>query len=244
MSANFTKILKIVSKDAYSNYRNKESFRVLLQSENLCLEKKESGEPFITFGAPLKNIYIFLDGLCCSEKYNIHGNLVKSANILPLEIFGLFEAVHPLALYQHEVSIRCITDCTFIKVPMSQYLQAIRTDAEAAWISIQSLSSFIYRILVENDELILNDPIYNICLKLLEYGQTKSFPCILPYKKEELAQILNINLRTLYRKLDCLYEENLIYSYKGKIAMTAEQYQKIARKLQKELQYVPKISVP
>ena len=45
--------------------------------------------------------------------------------------------------------------------------------------------------------------------------------------KEELAQLLNISLRTLYRHLDCLYAEELIATEHGKIVIYESHYQKI-----------------
>ena len=236
MTSNFSKILKRIVSDSYENYKYDPEFDSLLQKEHLHFEHFPAGTMLIQCQNPIYCICILVDGLCCTEKYNIQGRLLISENISPVEFFGLFEAVHPLPLYQHEVSVRCITSCTCLKIPVNHYLKELNTSVDALQISLQILSKFVYRILLQNDGLILNNARCNILLKLLECSDGKAFPYLLPMKKEELAQTLNISLRTLYRKLDAMYEEGLISTRKGKILITQEQYGKITAALQKELQ--------
>ena len=50
-------------------------------------------------------------------------------------------------------------------------------------------------------------------------------------QKKELAQDLNMNLRTLYRHLDKFYEEGILSAHKGKIWISRKQYLKIGAEL-------------
>ncbi len=236
MVSNLSKILKRIVTDSYASYKQDSEFEELLCRENLHLEQFPADTMLIHFQSPIYYVCILLDGFCCTEKYNIQGNLLISENIGPVEFFGLFETVHPLPLYQHEASVRCITPCTCLKIPIYQYRNELNSSIEILQISLQALSKFIYRILLTNDSLLLNNARSNILLKLLECSEGKNFPYLLPIKKEELAQTLNITVRTLYRKLDMMYEEGLISSQKGKILITKEQHQKIATTLQNEMQ--------
>ncbi len=236
MTSDFSRILKRIVSDSYENYKYDAEFEALLQKEHLRFEQFAAGSMLIHCQNPIYCICILVDGLCCTEKYNIHGRLLTSENIGPVEFFGLFEAVHPLPLYQHEVSVRCVTSCTCLKIPVQRYLKELNSSIDALQVSLQALSKFVYRILLQNDGLILNNARCNILLKLLECCEGKPFPYLLPMKKEELAQTLNISLRTLYRKLDAMYAEGLISTRRGKILITQEQYGKITAALQKELQ--------
>ena len=84
------------------------------------------------------------------------------------------------------------------------------------------------RILAENEPLLLNNTKDKLLLQLYQYSINQThFPVRIKLKKEELANILNISLRTLYRQLDLLYQEGILSSYHGKIMITEEQFHNI-----------------
>ena len=175
---------------------------------------------------PSKYIYILLKGACYSEKYSPSGKLLTAVACKPIEIYGLFEAVHP-TLNRHTATIRCASDCSYIRIPIQTYLDQLSRDPEFGVLSLKHLSLLVERILNENEYLLLNNTKDRLLLHLFRCCENQKFPVIVKATKEELAQLLNISLRTLYRHLDCLYEEGLIATEHGKIVISESHYQKI-----------------
>ena len=225
MSVNFRKIIQYITSSEY-HYPLSSEFLELLHNEDLKIEFADKNELLISNEMPSNYIYLLLDGYCRTEKYSASGKLLKSVAAGPIQIYGLFEAVHP-TLTQHTATIRCITACAYIRILNKRYIDELLADPIFGWINIQYLSSFINQVLTENDSLLLNNTRDKLLLQLYQYCPGTRFPTILKVKKEELAQILNISLRTLYRQLDFLYSEGLISSSRGNILITEMQYQKI-----------------
>lgn len=64
------------------------------------------------------------------------------------------------------------------------------------------------------------------------YKNTKApFPATLPLKREDLADLLAIPMRSLYRYLNELEEEGCIFRKNGKIFVSEEGHQKLAEKM-------------
>ena len=225
MSVNFRKIIQYVTSPQYRYPLSKE-FIEILDNEHLKIDYADKNDLLISNEMPSNNIYLLLDGYCCTEKYSPSGKMLKSIAAGPIQIYGLFEAVHP-TLTKHTATIRCITSCAYIRITNQKYIDELLADPIFGWINIQYLSSFINQVLTENDGLLLNNTRDKLLLQLYQYCPNSHFPVIVKTKKENLAQILNISLRTLYRQLDALYKEGLLSSKKGKILITEEQYYKI-----------------
>lgn len=70
----------------------------------------------------------------------------------PIEIYGLFEAVHP-TLNRHTATIRCASDCSYIRIPIQTYLDQLSRDPKFGVLSLKHLSLLVERILNENEYL-------------------------------------------------------------------------------------------
>lgn len=204
------------------------AFIELLDQESLKIEYVAKNERLIFKEMPSNYIFILLKGLCCSDKYSPSGKLLTTVASRPVQIYGLFEAVHP-TLNQHTTTIRCISDCAYIRIPIQIYVNQLLTDPKFSWLNMQYLSSFIDRVLTENENLLLNNTRDKLLLQIFQYCENKEFPVVVKTKKEELAQLLNTSLRTLYRQLDCLYSEGLISSEHGKIIIYEPQYREMQK---------------
>lgn len=225
MSKNFRQIIEYITSPDYE-YPLPSHYVELLHNESLKVEYAQKNDVLISNEMPSNSIYLLLDGCCCTEKYSPSGKLLKSIAVGPVQIYGLFEAVHPTLSY-HTATIRCISFCAYIRISKDRYVNELLSDPLLGWINIQYLSSFINVVLTENDKLLLNNTHDQLLLHLYNQSAGSAFPIIIREKKEELAQILNISLRTLYRHLDTLYKEEILSSDKGKIVITQEQYNKI-----------------
>lgn len=179
---------------------------------------------------PLEYVYVLLEGNCCVEKLKQSGVVITDHTRHPIQMFGLFESI--AGIQWHTATMRCATRCTFLKVPIAQYLRTVRSDPDLLWLTIQFLSSFMADYISASDLLILNSPKYQILSKVYKHCAGKTFPVTLPDTKEDLARDLNLNLRTMYRYLDRCYQEGMLSSVKGKITVSQKQYEEIARYLQ------------
>ncbi len=178
---------------------------------------------------PLKYIYILVSGRCCVEKYKHGGQLYTDSTRSALSIFGLIEAY--TRQYHHTVSMKCITDCVYARIPVLQFQNIINTHPELMTMCLEFVSVSYLECTQVADQLMLNPPLRSILIKLYQYCHNETFPVTITITKEELAQNLNMNLRTLYRHLDKLYASGFLTPQKGKITITELQYKRIKDEL-------------
>jgi len=193
------------------------------------VHRKEANTYLFHIFQPLQYIYILLEGTCCVEKYNQGGKLFTDSTRDAMQIFGLIEAVTDDRY--HTVSMKCFTDCTYAKIPVASYMKIVQSDPELLMMSMQFLCIFFREHVQTTDQLMLDVPRRSILLKLYHYCAERPFPVTVQIQKKELAQDLNMNLRTLYRHLDKFYEEGILSSQKGKIWISRKQYLKIEAEL-------------
>ena len=197
-------------------------------SPRLIGRKKANTYLFYVF-EPIQYLYILLDGTCCAEKYNHDGQIFTDSTRDALQIFSMMEAVTNQR--NHTVSMRCLTDCVYAKIPVPQFLDAIKAEPDLMMMTVQMMCVFFLEHLQNTDRLILNSPRLTILSKLHQYCCNRTFPVTVHMSKEALAQDLHMNLRTLYRHLDKLYEEQVITSHRGKTSISKEQFQHIEHEL-------------
>lgn len=191
--------------------------------------RKKAGSYLFHIDQPLDSIYLLLEGECCVEKYKQSGAVFTDSSRRPLQMFGLLEGIAGVGSYT--ATMRCGTDCVYIKVPIETCLRLIRSRSDLMWLTLQFLSGFSMEYMNASDFLILNDPKFMILSKLYRYCLGRDFPVTVLCTKEELASGLNLNLRTVYRYLARFYEEGLLSSSHGKIVVTREQHQAMERYL-------------
>lgn len=190
--------------------------------------KKANTYLFYVF-EPIEYAYILLDGTCCVEKYNQDGQIFTDSTRDALQIFSMMEIV--TNQHNHTVSMKCLTDCIYAKIPVFQFQEAIKAAPEVMMMAVQMMCVFFLEHLQNTDRLILNSPRLTILSRLHQYCADRTFPVTVQMRKEELAQDLHMNLRTLYRHLDKLYEDQTITSLRGKITISREQFKRIEHEL-------------
>lgn len=203
--------------------------RLLALCPAALAQRWESGEYLFTVYQPLTSVYIMLSGNCCVEKYKESGAVMTDHARYPLQMFGLFEGLAGIGYYT--TTIRCTTACTFVVLPVEQCCAILRERPALMWMTLRFLSTFIADYIDSSDLLMLNNPDRAILAKLYRGCLGRPLPVTLPYKKEELARDLNMNLRTLYRHLAELYRRGFMSSVKGKLTIDAAQLEKIRQYL-------------
>lgn len=104
------------------------------------VHRKEANTYLFHISQPLQYIYILLEGTCCVEKYNQGGKLFTDSTRDAMQIFGLIEAATDERC--HTVSMKCITDCTYAKIPVASYMKIVQSDPELLMMSMQFLCIF------------------------------------------------------------------------------------------------------
>ena len=215
--------------EAYQFPHSPQTIQELRACAPCLMHRKEANTYLFHIFQPLQCIYILLEGTCCVEKYNQDGKLFTDSTRDALHIFGLIEAM--TGECYHTVSMKCLTDCAYAKIPVASYMKTIQADPELLMMSMQFLCIFFNEHVQTTDQLILGVPRRSILLKMYRYCTDRPFPVIVQIKKKELAQDLNMNLRTLYRYLDKFYAEGILSAHKGKIWISKKQYLQIGAEL-------------
>ena len=215
--------------EAYQFPHSPQTIQDLSACAPRMMHRKEANTYLFHIFEPLEYIYILLEGTCCVEKYSQGGKVFTDSTRDAMQIFGLIEAVTDDRC--HTVSMKCFTDCTYAKIPVASYMKIIQSDPELLMMSMQFLCIFFREHVQTTDQLMLGAPRRSILLKLYHYCAERPFPVTVQIQKKELAQDLNMNLRTLYRHLDKFYEEGILSAHKGKIWISRKQYLEIGAEL-------------
>ena len=130
--------------------------------------------------------------------------------------------------------------CIVLDIDSSYFLQEIRRDGNAAMIIIDSLSKIVERNHERMDRMVFLSAADNfmayICRKWLEHGEfgPNDDPLYIKERHGVIATDIGISVRTLYRAVNKLKEENLITIQKGGVMMfTVEQLNEIRRRHEK-----------
>jgi CRP-like cAMP-binding protein len=182
---------------------------------------------------PVEHILILLEGRCQVLNHNSDGKIIMAGNVKPPQIFGLYELL--AGLCGHTADVQTQTDCLVFSVSAKLYTQQIAVNGNIAAYSAQYLAFFIQRLLDRSDRMTLHTDRQNLLWYILESCRGKAFPVILSVHKETMAAELNMNVRTLYRKIGQLRNEGLVESHKGKIKIGKEQYLALQRQAYKNI---------
>lgn len=125
--------------------------------------------------------------------------------------------------------------CLILDIDCKYFLQEIKEDGEAAMVVIDSLSRIIERNHARMDRMMFLSSTDNllayICRKWLENGELDDKPLCIRERHGVIATDIGVSVRTLYRAINRLKEENLITVLKGGAMMfTSEQLKEIRRR--------------
>ena len=201
-----------------------------LTGDGLRLRTLRKGEIFAETGTPLRSVYLLLGGECRVVNYSREGRQVFGGVVSRPQIFGLFELVNQKAAYT--ATLEALSACRVLEVEASLAILCLQTRPQAAYYALRFLAEFTDALIERNDRLFLNTHRENLIYYL--YGQCcgKPFPVLIPLKKEELAALFGMNLRTLYRKLEQLEQAGMILRQRGKVVVDKACYGRLARQME------------
>jgi len=182
----------------------------------------EKGEYLTHMGLPLETILIHLDGPVSVYRYSPGGTGIRGEISEPPQIYGLYEALNAIPAYG--VSLQAAGTVCCAVLPPALFLKSLRNEPSIALAALSLLARFTDEMLNRHDRLTLNSPYQNLVIHLFESSVGRPLPVVIPGTKSELAALLNISSRTLYRLLDRLEEDSLIERRQGKIVITRRSF--------------------
>ncbi|HCG64159.1 MAG: hypothetical protein A2Y31_00130 [Spirochaetes bacterium GWC2_52_13] len=175
----------------------------------------------------IERILVLVKGTCRVLNHGSDGRVVMAGEVEAPQIFGLYEILN--GMDHHTADVETETECICFSVAPRLYREQYETSMEVLKFSSHFLATFIDRLLARSDRMTLNTDRQNLLLYCLDACKYERFPTVIVVRKETMAAELNMNLRTLYRKISQLRDEGLIGNHKGKIRIDREQYDTMKR---------------
>jgi CRP-like cAMP-binding protein len=175
----------------------------------------------------IERILVLVKGTCKVLNHGSDGRVVMAGEVKAPQIFGLYEILN--GIDRHTADVETETECICFSVAPRLYREQYETSMEVLKFSSHFLATFINRLLTRSDRMTLNTDRQNLLLYCLDACKYERFPTIIAVRKETMAAELNMNLRTLYRKIGQLRDEGLIGNHKGKIRIDRAQYDEMRR---------------
>lgn len=205
-----------------------EEFQALFPTggeDGMHLRVLRKGEALVYRGMPLTRLFLLLSGSCRAMNYSYEGKRILTGTVSHPQIFGLYELMNDIP--EHSVMLECTTNCLILEVRADRALTCLKTRPAAAFGALRFLAMFTSDLISRGNRLTMNSERENLLLYFYTACRGKPLPVRLSIKKEELAELLNLNLRTLYRRLDSLEDERLLLRRGGKIEIDAPCYARI-----------------
>lgn len=175
----------------------------------------------------IERILVLVKGTCRVLNHGSDGRVVMAGEVEAPQIFGLYEILN--GMDHHTADVETETECICFSVAPRLYREQYETSMEVLKFSSHFLATFIDRLLARSDRMTLNTDRQNLLLYCLDACKYERFPTVIAVRKETMAAELNMNLRTLYRKISQLRDEGLIGNHRGKIRIDREQYDRMKR---------------
>lgn len=174
----------------------------------------------ITMNDMLNNIYILVRG-----EATVFGSLDNNGGVIariePIEILGLLELLFNQTRYTAFVMAE--TDCLVFKIPAAMFHEIIQTNSTSCYYTLKTLARVTAKSMTEAATKRLLSP-FDIIGYYLYLQAQHELPYTCPHKRENLATILNINLRTMYRHIDSLKNQGFLTIQKGKIIVEQQHF--------------------
>lgn len=124
-----------------------------------------------------------------------------------------------------------LDECVVVDIKSEYFIQCIKERGDIALYIIKNLLGKMSSASSRADYMLFNDVRTRTLIWLNEYwnsNHTGGGECVISLKNEYIAEAIGISVRTLYRVLKDLKEENLITTKKGNIVINNSQIQQIS----------------
>lgn len=193
--------------------------------ESTRMLRLKAGDILLREGFAADEVYVLLQG---SARVLVHTSAGKMAVVETAQaphIFGATEAIAEHRLYG--ATVQAASPVLAARLPMEEYLRAVQSNQEAANVTIHYLAWLAVRNMDKSELKAITRPIDILLRYLYLEAQRKELPYTIPFTREDMANELHINLRTLYRYIDRLEEQGFLHLQKAKISIDQEAFERL-----------------
>lgn len=223
MYNNTKKALEIILKEEYDRKDPLQSFTHLDLGNQLFTVPK--GETILYQGDPAKYFYILLSGRTIIMNQISFSTSDIIDYVEPPHILGLMEYIDHDPCYTAFVVAE--TMCVLFRINSIEFMDYIRQNAELCYQTLL-ITAHVTSSNMNLAEIHRIFPTKDILGHYLYKQAYYQLPYTCPLTRKELANQLNINLRTLYRYLDYMEKQGYITIYKGKIIIKKKQLEQLS----------------
>lgn len=185
----------------------------------------------------VKYIYILLEGKASVEDSTIRNN--ESENFIeyisPIHFIGLIELLNSKKIYTASVVTQ--TDCNLLKIDSNLFVKLLKKNSKFCFLVLKifGMSTLEHMYNAKSNIVLPKEQL--VGFHLYNLAQKNSLPYTYPYTRDYLSRELSINIRTLYRYIDLLKENQLIEIHRGSIVITKSNI-KLMDKYYKNISYI------
>ncbi|MFL0247765.1 Crp/Fnr family transcriptional regulator [Candidatus Clostridium stratigraminis] len=173
----------------------------------------------------LEFIYILVNGTTYVENYTLDGRRIIADTLKAAQVFGLIEAINCENYYKGTVIT--LSKALLVKVNKDKFLEAVYNDIQIASIIIKYLAYFSTHSIMVSEYKSSVSSYENLIIYLYNKVLGKSLPHRIHDNKAFIADSLQINKRTLYRYLNKLTNEGIIYREGQEIIICKNNFTKL-----------------
>lgn len=185
----------------------------------------KKGDVIFQQGHSIDYFYILLKGraIIVNSMSGTNGNIFHA--LMPLDIMGLPDYLGGSAAYTSHVIAK--TPCTVFRIPQRTFISLITTDPALCYSTLRILGQISSNSLRNQEINAIFQPRKRLGYYLYLSAQPgRPFTC--PYTREELADTLVINQRSLHRYLAAMEDDGCLELRKGKIRIEEKHYKKLS----------------
>lgn len=187
----------------------------------------KNGEIIIQQGSSLKFFYFLLNGSAISTNAKLDNKGSIFYALTPPDILGL--SIYLDGGESYPTNIIAKTSCVVFRIPQKTFISLITSDPVLCYSTLRMLGQIYSNNLRKQEVNAIFQPKKRLGYYLYIVAQDKR-PYICQYTREELAELLVINQRSLYRYLSTMEEEGCLELKKGKIIIDEKHYRELSKK--------------
>ena len=193
--------------------------------------KVKKGEYILKAGEPCNMVYFLLSGKVLGESYTAQGRAHSFMDFSQMRVLGDYELFYDCKEYT--ASVRAEEDCLLLKLSTDYYMNWIKQDVNALFLRTKNILSVLTLERNIDRKYLQKNSKERLCMLLVRFyeaGQKDKNGCYtVQHTQPDLADKIGVNLRSVQRSIAALEREQLVQLKKGKMVISYEQYEKMAK---------------
>lgn len=219
--------------------KNKSSLANLLISmpveiRNRCVIKRfPAKSTMIQKDEETKYVYIVISGMLRVVNEFENGKLFGFAYKNPLDFIGMLEVLAEES--KMAGTVEAITDCVVLRITKEDFLKWLESDHFFSITIAKEIAKNLYPTAYRIGDVFMNPALYTIVTFIVQSTKKEIKDeriGLITKKRQQIADELGLSLRTVYRVIKKLKEDNLVTIRKGKIHVHKEQHIKLIKMLE------------